>query len=168
MPMISQLLTQPEKVPFRLTQNLVDGMGPCGTEGTFVRTAEETTRILRKNAGALLTILSAVVADPLYKWKMSPLEARRRQTSQEENDAGAHHMVDQEESAEFADDVSSAEDENKEGAKTIARINEKLQGYEDSTSGEQQSVEGQVQLLINSARDPDNLCDMYFGWMPWI
>jgi phosphatidylinositol kinase/protein kinase (PI-3 family) len=64
--------------------------------------------------------------------------------------------------------ISTIEDQNKAGAKALAKISEKLQGYEDSTSGEQQGVEGQVQLLINSARDPDNLCEMFAGWAPWL
>ena len=67
---------------------MVDGMGPCGTEGTFVRSSEETIRVLRKNANTLSTILSAVVADPLYKWSVSPVEGMRRQkmASDDEND----------------------------------------------------------------------------------
>ena len=64
-------------------------------------------------------------------------------------------------------EVQSREAQSKAGAKAIAKIHEKLQGYEDSTAGEQQGVEGQVQLLINSARDPDNLCLLYPGWEPW-
>ena len=60
-------------------------MGPLGVEGTFIKSAEETTAVLRKNADALLTILSAVVDDPLYRWSLSPVEAKKRQKS--ENDA---------------------------------------------------------------------------------
>jgi ataxia telangiectasia mutated family protein len=140
-------------------------MGPCGTEGTFFRSAEETTRVLRKNAGALMTILSAVVADPLYKWNVSPVEARQRQTAKDK-DSEARYVVNGDENRDM-DGWSSNEDKNKAAEKTIAKINEKLKGYEDSTSGEQQSVEGQVQLLINSARDADNLSTMYPGWSPW-
>lgn len=58
----------PELVPFRLTRNMVDGMGPTGTEGTFARAAEATTRVLRDNSNALLTILSAIASDPLYRF----------------------------------------------------------------------------------------------------
>ena len=29
------------------------------------------------------------------------------------------------------------------------------------------SVPGQVQRLIQEATDPENLCQMYMGWMPW-
>jgi ataxia telangiectasia mutated family protein len=147
-------------------------MGPCGTEGTFVHAAEETTRLLRKNARALLTILSAVVSDPLYKWSVSPVEARRRQTGKDE-DVGLQDDVEvknqmEDHELDGKNDLSSIEDQNKAGAKALAKISEKLQGYEDSTSGEQQGVEGQVQLLINSARDPDNLCEMFAGWAPWL
>jgi len=34
-----------------------------GTEGLFTKACEETLVVLKRNAGALLTILSAVVAD---------------------------------------------------------------------------------------------------------
>eukprot|EP00934_Nitzschia_sp_Nitz4_P002999 Nitzschia sp. Nitz4//scaffold58_size112336//77092//87879//NITZ4_004044-RA/size112336-snap-gene-0.158-mRNA-1//1//CDS//3329555022//2989//frame0 len=156
------LLHTPERVPFRLTRNVVDGMGPSGTEGTFVRSAEETIRVLRKNSNSLLTILSAVVADPLYKWSVSPVEAMRRQKPQQGEEQSQDHFQ-----ASDKDDFEM-EDKNEMGRKTIAKINNKLQGYEDATSGEQQGVEGQVQLLINSARDPSNLCLMYPGWCPFV
>ena len=149
---------------------MVDGMGPCGTEGTYVRSSEETIRALRKNSSTLLTILSAVVADPLYKWNVSPIEGMRRQkrapdeeTEAEKVDISSH--VDQS-GRVLGDEIP--DDQNEMGKKTISKINDKLQGYEDSTSGEQQGVEGQVQLLINSARDPDNLCVMYPGWSAWV
>jgi serine-protein kinase ATM len=143
----------PERVPFRLTRNIVDGMGPCGTEGTFVKVAEETTRILRRNASDLLTILSSVVADPLYRWNRNPMEAQRQQAAV---------------GGEKGQGNNVGEEQNQAALKTITKIKEKLEGYEDSTSGEQQGVEGQVQLLVNSARDPDNLCQMFGGWGPWL
>jgi ataxia telangiectasia mutated family protein len=153
-----KLLMVPESVPFRLTRNIVDGMGPCGTGGLFVKVSEETISMLRKHARELLTILSAVVADPLYRWSVNPIEARRRQAEKDE-----------EKGYKIKDRGSvSTSDERSQATKTLSKIKEKLQGYEDSTSGEQQGVEGQVQLLINSARDPNNLCTMFPGWGPWI
>lgn len=150
---------------------MVDGMGPCGTEGTFVRSCEETIRVLRMNANALLTILSAVVADPLYKWSVSPVEGKRRQEFRQDEDQTRDLPVttNSDGKSDISDYYSgSQEDENEMGQKAIAKINDKLQGYEESTSGEQQGVEGQVQLLINSARDADNLCLMYPGWSPFV
>eukprot|EP01035_Chromulina_nebulosa_P037008 gene37008-biopygen24385 len=37
-------LGTPETVPFRLTQDMVDGMGLSGCEGTFRRSCEELLR----------------------------------------------------------------------------------------------------------------------------
>lgn len=159
-------MTTPERVPFRLTRNLIDGMGPSGVEGTFIGSAEETTRVLRNNSDALLTILSAVVNDPLYKWSLSPVEARKRQKDCEANDEKV--ITDVGGVAGLTTDLGSSEAQNKAAAKAVAKIKAKLQGYEDWTSGEQHGILGQVLLLVNSARDPDNLCAMFPGWSPWI
>lgn len=51
--------------------------------------------------------------------------------------------------------------------RALARIKHKLQGYVDP-NGDAMSVEGQVKLLINQARDPENLCKLYPGWAPWL
>lgn len=136
-------------------------MGPCGSEGTFVKVAEETTRTLRRNASDLLTILSSVVADPLYRWNLNPIEAQRHQLDRSETRQG---NVDRPNRGSN----NGGEERNQAALKAITKIKEKLEGYEDSTSGEQQGVEGQVQLLVNSARDPDTLCQMYVGWGPWL
>jgi ataxia telangiectasia mutated family protein len=159
-----KLLNSPERVPFRLTRNIVDGMGPSGVEGTFITSAQETTRVLRKNTAALLTILSAVAADPLFKWSLSPVQARARQIVDDEE---ANAVVDASVSGLQSDTVPM-EDQNKVALKEIAKIKAKLQGYEDSTSGEQHGVLGQVLLLTNSARDADHLSEMFPGWSPWI
>ena len=42
-----KLLPTPETVPFRLTRDIVDGMGITGVEGVFRRCCEETLRVLR-------------------------------------------------------------------------------------------------------------------------
>jgi len=170
-----QLLNTPEKVPFRLTQNIIDGMGPTGIEGTFTKAAEETLTVLKRNSNALLTILSAIVSDPLYRWSVSPVKARQRQRLSEKDEEDSGGRLQERRKSVEADDSKSGKDESKPGTETneaaahaITRISEKLQGYEDGTSGEQQSVEGQVQLLVNSAKDQDNLSEMYFGWAPWM
>ena len=139
---------------------MVDGMGPCGTEGLFVNVAEETMSLMRQHAQELLAILSAVVADPLYKWSVNRSKAQRLQDDEERET-----LSDPEDSWS---DSSTGTKRSQVTTKTINKIKEKLQGYEDSTSGEQQGIEGQVQLLINSARDPNNLCKIFAGWGPWI
>ena len=44
----------PEIVPFRLTHNMVNGMGPMGTEGLFRRACEVTMRLLRDQREPLM------------------------------------------------------------------------------------------------------------------
>ena len=51
------MLRVPEVVPFRLTRDVVDGMGIAGVEGVFRRCCEETLRVLRTRHHELLTIL---------------------------------------------------------------------------------------------------------------
>jgi ataxia telangiectasia mutated family protein len=172
------LLKVPELVPFRLTRNIIDPMGPCGTEGTFQEAAKETIAVLRKNARDLLTILSAVVADPLYQWQNDPEELQRRQNEKEQHhrrmsknmrrkpEGGRKSLV-LDDGATVEKNAAANRRQNDGAIKTVNKIKQKLDGYEDSALGEQQGVEGQVQLLINSARDLNLLAEMYPGWGPW-
>lgn len=132
-------------------------MGPCGTDGTFSRAAEETLLLLRKNTNALLTILSAVVADPLYNWSITPQEARERQRTDSGTEAEDDAAV-----ASGGDNAEETADQrNLAAVRAIERIQEKL-------TGTQQSTQGEVQLLINEARDVDNLCRLFSGWSAFL
>jgi serine/threonine-protein kinase ATR len=55
---------QPEKVPFRLTHNMVAAMGIYGYEGPFRHSSELTLSILRQQEETLMTILEAFIYDP--------------------------------------------------------------------------------------------------------
>ena len=64
-----RLLKIPELVPFRLTADMVDGLGVSGTEGVYRRCAEETLRVLRGDGAAVIkTVLEVFKYDPLHKW----------------------------------------------------------------------------------------------------
>jgi ataxia telangiectasia mutated family protein len=63
-----KLLRIPERVPFRMTRDMVDGMGKCGTQGVFQRCAEETLRVLRDRSDVILTVLEVFKHDPLHSW----------------------------------------------------------------------------------------------------
>ena len=52
-----KMLPTPETVPFRLTRDLVDGMGISGVEGVFRRCCEKTMEVMRTSQEALLTIV---------------------------------------------------------------------------------------------------------------
>lgn len=55
---------KPERVPFRLTHNMVDALGPCRVEGPFRKSAEVTLRVLRQHEDTLMTILETFLYDP--------------------------------------------------------------------------------------------------------
>ena len=144
---------------------MVDGMGPIGIEGSFTKAAEDTLSVLKENSNGLLTILSAIVSDPLYKWtSSSKRESRRIAIKRGKIENFDDNLSDQEYNS-----IGHDGDENRNEVAThaISRIHDKLLGYEDGTSGEQQSVESQVQLLTNAAQDSDNLCVMFVGWAPF-
>ena len=147
-------LSQPEVVPFRLTRDMVDGMGVAGIEGAFRRCCEETMRVLRHRQEVLLTIVEVLLHDPLYRWTLSPLEALRIQREAAEED-----------SANVAVHDASNEDTNRDATRALLRLKQKLNGIEH---GPALSVEGQVNQLINEARDPQRLSQMYHGWAAWL
>ena len=62
----------PEIVPFRLTRDIVDGMGISKTEGVFRRCCEFTLDALREETYSIMTILDVLRYDPLYSWSISP------------------------------------------------------------------------------------------------
>jgi len=78
------MLKTPERVPFRLTRDIIDGMGVTGVEGVFRRCCEKTLSVMRANKEALLTIIEVFIHDPLYKWALSPLKALQRQKETDE------------------------------------------------------------------------------------
>ncbi|KAG2293115.1 hypothetical protein Bca52824_039784 [Brassica carinata] len=112
------MLKTPERVPFRLTRDIIDGMGITGVEGVFRRCCEETLSVMRTNKEALLTIVEVFIHDPLYKWALSPLKALQRQKETEDYD-GVNLEGLQE---EF--------EGNKDAARALMRVKQKLDGYE--------------------------------------
>lgn len=160
-------LNTPETVPFRLTPDIVDGFGPTGTDGAFTCAAELTLGMLRekRNTSHLMTILSAIVADPLYKWSISPISARRRQRALDEMEIEKDCI----DSFHSTRGVEIEEGENEGGNRALSKVFKKLSGIEDDVAmGEMKNVEGQVRLLINEARDHDNLCAIFPGWSPML
>ncbi|XP_072947723.1 serine/threonine-protein kinase SMG1 [Epargyreus clarus] len=61
-------LRVPEKVPFRMTPNLVTALGVTGVEGIFRLACEHVIRTMRRGRETLLTLLEAFVYDPLVEW----------------------------------------------------------------------------------------------------
>ena len=79
-----KLLRVPERVPFRMTRDMVDGMGYSGTQGVFQRCAEETLRVLRERSDVIMTVLEVFKHDPLHSWTASELKIKKIQDSTNE------------------------------------------------------------------------------------
>ncbi|KAH8043765.1 hypothetical protein JL722_15011 [Aureococcus anophagefferens] len=148
-------LTAPETVPFRLTRDVVDGMGCHGTHGAFTLAAEATMKTLRRHAGEIVTILDVLIHDPLYRWMVSPKDARHRQRHDDADDG--------DDASRPGGGESNAGDANDGGGA--------LQGEAEAWGYEARATafrRGQVKNLVADATDPENLCVLFPGWAPWL
>ncbi|KAL7280718.1 hypothetical protein ACG7TL_005660 [Trametes sanguinea] len=162
-----KLLPQPERVPFRLTADMIDGMGMSGTQGVFQRCAEETLRVLRDGSEIILTVLEVFKYDPLHSWTASEVKIKRAQEDKEASGKSNKSEARQQETAQLTEEAfrfavgldmaSGAADEAADRA--LSAVARKL----DKTL----SVEYTVNELITEASDPANLALMYVGWAPY-
>ncbi|NXF07653.1 ATM kinase, partial [Smithornis capensis] len=158
-----KILPTPETVPFRLTRDIVDGMGITGVEGVFRRCCEKTMAVMRNSQEALLTIVEVLLYDPLFDWTMNPLKALYlQQRPEDEADMSSTLGTGPQERKRKASDDQSF---NKVAERVLMRLQEKLKGVEEGTV---LSVGGQVNLLIQQAMDPKNLSQLFPGWKPWV
>ena len=74
-------LETPEVVPFRLTQNMIDGLGVGGYEGAFERVSEITLDVLRNHREALMSVLETFVHDPLVEWTRGKSSSNQSNTN---------------------------------------------------------------------------------------
>ncbi|CCL98610.1 uncharacterized protein FIBRA_00612 [Fibroporia radiculosa] len=147
---IGKLLPVPERVPFRLTADMVDGLGISGTQGVFQRCAEETLRVLRDQSELILTVLEVFKYDPLHSWTASELKVKRAQGS---NETSVQLTGEAMRLAIGIDMASGTADEAADRA--LSAVNRKL----DKTL----SVEYVVNELVAEATDLGNLAQMYHG-----
>jgi len=159
-------LKTPEQVPFRMTRDVVDGMGACGVEGVMRRCCEETLRVLRANKDALTTIVAVLIHDPVLKWTVSPERANQRQRDDDDDEMRGGVGVGGGVNGGGGGGAAAAPAEgNLDAERALMRVSQKLDGYEGS---ELRSVEGQVQQLLQDAQDLDYLSQMYAGWAAWV
>ncbi|KAG1876416.1 hypothetical protein DFJ58DRAFT_754177 [Suillus subalutaceus] len=149
-----KLLRIPERVPFRMTRDMVDGMGKCGTQGVFQRCAEETLRVLRDRSDVILTVLEVFKHDPLHSWTASELKIKKVQDNTAEPTRFARDVS--RFGAIAIDLQSGSADEAADRA--LAGVARKLD--------KALSVEYTVNELIAEATDIVNLATIYQGWSP--
>ncbi|CAM1304006.1 ATM (predicted) [Pycnogonum litorale] len=166
-----KLLPTPETVPFRLTRDVVDGMGVSGVEGVFRRCAEKTMEVMHKSREVLLTIPQVLLYDPLYKWlisqeKVAKVQGLKFKTDTETVSSSNAKLGERRQLTTTTNTNAQDEPEiNKIAERVLLRLKEKLQGVEKGTV---MSVNGQINYLIQEAMDPNNLSRLYHGWQPYL
>jgi len=163
-----RVLPIPEVVPFRLTRDLVDGMGLSGVEGPFRRCCNSTLEALRKNEDAIMTILDVLRWDPLHSWSVSPLRVQRMQEQQEREAAAAAASKD-DKSIPAPEEGREATVRGADGGKVAGSINEPGEADRALAVVAKKlsaglSVEATVNELIRQATDERNLAVLYCGW----
>ncbi|XP_077063729.1 serine-protein kinase ATM [Siphateles boraxobius] len=160
-----KILPTPETVPFRLSRDIVDGMGITGVEGVFRRCCEKTMEVMKSSQEALLTIVEVLLYDPLFDWTMNPLKAFYLQQHDEQAELNATLNPTPADEIDAHRKASDSQSFNKVAERVLLRLQEKLKGVEDGTV---LSVGGQVNLLIQQAMDPKNLSRLFPGWQAWV
>ncbi|KAG5513154.1 hypothetical protein PMAC_001523 [Pneumocystis sp. 'macacae'] len=140
-----KFLPIPEIVPFRLTRDIVDGMGIIRTEGVFRRCCEFVLNVLREEAFNIISILETLKYDPLYNWTLSPLKIKKIQENEVlDNDIDQNYINDKE------NKISEADAE-----RALLVVSQKL--------SKTLSVEAVVNELIYEATNPNNLALLFCG-----
>ncbi|KAF8165694.1 hypothetical protein B0H34DRAFT_690087 [Crassisporium funariophilum] len=142
-------LETPERVPFRLTQNIIDGLGVSGVEGVYRIACEVTMQLLRDNKDSLMSVLDAFVHDPLVEWEDEKRKLDRDKKNPAKKDSVGLKAL-----------AKSALNPIEKKLKGIYSTNKERHDKEVSTSN-------LVQILIQEATDLSNLARMYPGWAPW-
>ncbi|PWN51878.1 hypothetical protein IE53DRAFT_31757 [Violaceomyces palustris] len=168
-----KLLRIPELVPFRLTRDLVDGMGLSGVDGVFRRCCEETLRVLRDGGNVVKTILEVFKHDPLFTWASNPIKILKAQGA----GATASRAPSQQEGAAVVADVSGKVLEAQEGAYSNSKNQAALDKSDTAELSADRavssvmeklspnlSVEYTVNELISQAMDAGNLSAIFHGW----
>ncbi|MCJ1313627.1 Serine/threonine-protein kinase tel1 [Agyrium rufum] len=154
-----RVLPIPEVVPFRLTRDLIDGMGITKTEGVFQRCCEFTLEALRAESYTIMTILDVLRYDPLYSWSSSPLRLKKVQQGAEQGDedAKAEEAADQENKVKReGGGEERKENEPGEADRALEVVKKKL--------SKSLSVTATVNELIQQATDVRNLAVLFCGW----
>lgn len=161
-------LATPELVPFRLTRDIVDGLGPAGVDGVLRGACEAAMSAMRAPdaRAALASVVEVLVHDPLYKWGISEEKKVKGQgfgVRGGENDEGEEEVDDD----DGGNDPVAISITNADAERALLRVRNKLAGL-DAGDGEARGIRAQVRQLLADAADPALLCRMYVGWAAWV
>lgn len=143
-------LRVPEKVPCRLTNNIVHAFGITKLEGTFRLSCENVLNVLRKERETLLTLLEAFLYDPLFfDWAPDTNNVNQDPITK------PHYGVQMK--------------NNSNWFVVWKRIKMKLDGRDPSKAKSTKAeVVEQVDFILKEATKIENLALMYEGWIAHV
>ncbi|ODV84573.1 hypothetical protein CANARDRAFT_213456 [[Candida] arabinofermentans NRRL YB-2248] len=145
----SKALPIPETVPFRLTRDIVDGLGITGVNGVFSKSCENVFRVLRMNTANICGILDVLKYDPLYSWSLSPIRKKKLQ----DIDAKA---------------VNNAVVENLVRLDLGSEANIAIDVVKKKLEANGLNSEAVIRELVREATSEENLAVIYLGWSPFL
>ncbi|PRD29055.1 UNVERIFIED_CONTAM: atr [Trichonephila clavipes] len=186
----------PECVPFRLTHNMVDAMGPTGYEGAYRKACEVTMRVMRSRIDALMSrkrihflprhyqtnidFLNLITKPPpalhshLHKRLMASVLILYKVNLcffSVLRPFVHDPLVEWSRSKHSKAQHDTGEITNEQGLTHVKDIELRLNGiikYKNKKQGLPLSIEGQVNHLIQEAVDIKNLSQMYIGWAAYM
>ncbi|CBH18527.1 phosphatidylinositol 3-related kinase, putative [Trypanosoma brucei gambiense DAL972] len=135
-----ETLEVPERVRFRLTQNVVDGMGVLGVDGPFRACCQAALRCQMKNKTAVMSVVETLLHDPLVEWM--------REQSKRQRSFDPKQLI----------------------GRVSRRLDGFLDLYNPSKEKDTLALgcEGQVSRLISHSSAIENISEMYIWWMAWL
>ncbi|KAJ3745266.1 hypothetical protein DFH05DRAFT_1487185 [Lentinula detonsa] len=159
-----KLLPVPENVPFRMTPDMVDGMGISGTNGVFQRCAEETLRVLRDGSDVIMTVLQVFRYDPLYNWTVSDYKMKKQVDIEDSATTTTLIMKNPENERILTERLGIGI--NLDSTRAQEDADRALMGVSGKLS-RTLSVAAAVRTLVAEATDTRNLGTMFYGWGPY-
>jgi serine/threonine-protein kinase ATR len=165
----------PERVPFRLTQNVRDGFGVTGYEGTYRRSCEITLGLLRDHWESVRPVLESLIYDPIFEHLARDRKGLAGNRRQRGTEAAGKQGITEEPAKVLSKIRSIVRGESARNLDILAywEVKAPLVPSFDTwrkDRGAQDhrlltlSVEGQVQEQIEEATNIENLSRMYVGW----
>lgn len=144
-----KVLRTPELIPFRLTRDIIDGMGIMGTEGIFRVSCENVLSLLRDNSNLIMTLVEVLIHNPLFNWiiPLNKIQINKDDSIDDEKIPLTKKTID--------------------SSRILLQTQRKLRGIE-TNDGVSLSVKSQVIQLIADAQKMDNLSKLFPGWGSWI
>ncbi|KAE9399525.1 hypothetical protein BT96DRAFT_965594 [Gymnopus androsaceus JB14] len=159
-----KLLPVPETVPFRMTPDMVDGMGISGTDGVFQRCAEETLRVLRDESDVIMTVLQVFRHDPLHNWTMSEYKMKKQVETDDSSSTTTSTILKNPENV-FSERLGLAI--NLDSTRAQEDADRALMGVSGKLS-KKLSAAAAVRSLLAEATDTYNLGTIWYGWGPYL